>query len=279
MTTTLTPDRYLELITADGALLRSAAVRDLAAVVPSCPGWSAADLLTHVGEVYLHKVEAMRLGAPPDPWPPAEHADRAPLALFDEGLESVLGELRARGPGQPAWTFSPPDQTTGFWFRRMAQETAVHRYDAELAAGTPTPLEAELGVDGVDEILQVMLGGPWWADAPSEDAAGRSFQITCGDHSWLIAVERTVIEVRELDTGGGPPAPGAAATPGGAAGSTIDGLGEDGSAAGRVDAVISGSPSDVDLWLWGRLPDDRVHIWGDTDAIAGLRRRLADPTD
>jgi len=38
-----------------------------AAPVPSCPGWSVADLTRHVGEVYLHKTLAMREGAEPDP--------------------------------------------------------------------------------------------------------------------------------------------------------------------------------------------------------------------
>jgi hypothetical protein len=34
----------------------------------------------------------------------------------------------------------------------MAHETAVHRIDGELAIGTPTPVDAELAVDGVDEV-------------------------------------------------------------------------------------------------------------------------------
>ena len=47
---------------------------DLTAAVPSCPGWTVADLVRHVAEVYLHKV-GMRLrlrpipGRPPD-WRP-----------------------------------------------------------------------------------------------------------------------------------------------------------------------------------------------------------------
>ena len=46
----------------------------------------------------------------------------------------------------------------------MALEAAVHRYDAELAHRDPTPVADDLAVDGIDEVLRVMLAGPWWAE-------------------------------------------------------------------------------------------------------------------
>ena len=42
-------------------------------------------------------------------------------------------------PAAPSWTWWPDDQTAGFWLRRMAQETAVHRVDVELPLGATTP--------------------------------------------------------------------------------------------------------------------------------------------
>ena len=59
----------------------------------------------------------------------------------------------------------------------MALEVAVHRYDAELAHDEVTPIPDDLALDGVDEVLRVMLAGPWWAsrvvtEHPIE-AAGR----------------------------------------------------------------------------------------------------------
>ncbi len=60
--------RLLECLDADATRLREvAATADLTATVPSCPDWTMADLLRHVGAVYLHKVECMRLGAHPSP--------------------------------------------------------------------------------------------------------------------------------------------------------------------------------------------------------------------
>jgi hypothetical protein len=47
-----------------------------------------------------------------------------------------------------------PDQTVGFWIRRMAQETVVHRVDAELAAEVaPGAIPDDIALDGIDEFL------------------------------------------------------------------------------------------------------------------------------
>ena len=51
-------ERFREYLSADFARMRAvAAGADLSATVPSCPEWTLADLLRHVGAVYLHKVE------------------------------------------------------------------------------------------------------------------------------------------------------------------------------------------------------------------------------
>ena len=43
---------------------------------------------------------------------------------------------------------------------------------------------------------------------------------------------------------------------------------------GPADAVVSGEPSELYLWLWGRRPDSAVVLEGDPDLLAGLRARL-----
>jgi predicted lipid carrier protein YhbT len=45
----------------------------------------------------------------------------------------------------------------GFWLRRQAQETAVHRWDAQCAAGTPTPLDPAVALDGIEELFDVQF--------------------------------------------------------------------------------------------------------------------------
>lgn len=233
---------YVEHVRADGRRLAEVAMGRLAAEVPSCPGWTVRDLVSHVAEVYEHKMACTRLGRAPDPWPPAWPPDRDPLEWFADARERLLEVFGRSEPTTPSATWWPPDQTVGFWARRMAHETAVHRVDAELAAGTPTPIDADLATDGVDEILVIMLSGDWSED-PDDAAAGQRVAVATGGRTWLVGLEREAMTVTEAD--------------------------------GARDATVEGDPSDVVLWLWGRAPDDRVMRSGDEDALRVLRSRLA----
>jgi len=150
--------RFLDCLAVDFARLRAVVPIRPTATVPSCPGWTVADLTRHVGEVYLHKTLAMREGAEPDPWPPKELADEEPLALLDRAYTGLLAEFAVRKPEDPAGTWYAPDQTVGFWIRRMAQETVIHRIDAELGTRQPVaPVPADLAIDGIDELLKVFV--------------------------------------------------------------------------------------------------------------------------
>ena len=120
--------RLLDSLASDFDRLRKVATTaDLAAPVPSCPGWTMADLIRHVGTVYLHKVECLRLGSHPEDWPPPGIADEDPAALLDRSYAALSAEFGSRDPADPAFTWYGPDQTVGFWIRRMCLETVVHR--------------------------------------------------------------------------------------------------------------------------------------------------------
>jgi hypothetical protein len=43
---------------------------------------------------------------------------------------------------------------------------------------------------------------------------------------------------------------------------------------GEADAMLTGDSSDVLLWLWGRVSDDRVEQAGDLEAHRLMRTRL-----
>jgi len=74
--------RYLDCLAADYGDLRDAvATVEPTVTVPSCPGWTVADLVVHVSQVYLHKAALMRTGEEPQPWPPPHLAAEPPLAL------------------------------------------------------------------------------------------------------------------------------------------------------------------------------------------------------
>jgi uncharacterized protein (TIGR03083 family) len=152
--------RYLECLAADHGDLRDAAASvELTTPVPNCPGWTVSDLVFHVAEVYLHKVTVMRTGEWPEQWPPPDVAVEPELPLLGRAYGELIAEFRARQPTDPTPTWYDPDQTVAFWIRRMAQETVVHRIDAEQAAGRPvTTVPDDLAVDGVDEVLKRFLG-------------------------------------------------------------------------------------------------------------------------
>jgi uncharacterized protein (TIGR03083 family) len=248
--------RYLDCLGSDYASLRSAAAAAaLEDPVPSCQGWTVADLATHVGEVYLHKATIMRDGAWPDPWPPAELAAVAPLALLDRGYRELTAEFAARPPGQTTPTWYEPEQTVGFWIRRMAQETVVHRMDAQLAAGLPlTPVPDDLAVDGVDEVLYRFLayGSAEWPEEFAEIEGGHlagadgadAVVVTAAATSWTVRPTPLAVTVTD----------------------------------GRADgarAEVAAGPDAMLRWLWGRSADGAVTVTGDQAWAAYLRRLLA----
>src|SRR5256885_1549954 len=111
---------FLDCLAADYDRMRTVVPHDLGAPVPSCPGWSVADLTRHLGEVYLHKTQCMREGVEPEPWPPKGLADEEPLALLERAYAGLIAEFAARAPADPAGSWYAPDKTVGFWIRRMA---------------------------------------------------------------------------------------------------------------------------------------------------------------
>lgn len=238
-------ETYLRQIRTGSERLAEMGRLGLAAEVPSCPGWTVADVLEHTAHVYLHKVELLRNGARPDPWPPPELADREPTGLFDEATRTLVEELASRDPDAPSVTFWPPEQSVGFWHRRMAMEIAVHRYDAELAHGVPTAIEDDLAIDGIDEALRAILGGPWWDESDTEEPLDARTRVTSAGRSWTVAADLRSVTVTEGDTD-------------------------------AVAVEIAGAPEDVFLWLWGRRGDETLAITGDAGLAASLRRRLAE---
>lgn len=150
---------YVEHVREDGQRLAATASGSLSIEVPTCPGWTVLDVVSHVAEVYEHKITCTELGRAPDPWPPEWPADRDPIEWLGDAHGRLIEMFEASNAATPSATWWPPDQTVGFWARRMAHETAVHRIDAESAIGMQTPVDPELAIDGVDEILVIMLAG------------------------------------------------------------------------------------------------------------------------
>jgi uncharacterized protein (TIGR03083 family) len=250
--------RYLDCLGADYELLVNAASSaGLDRPVPSCPGWTAADLVTHVGHVYLHKAAVMREGKWPDPWPP-ESLPADPLAVLDVGYRDLTSEFASRRPDEPSLTWYGPEQTVGFWVRRMAQETVVHRMDAQLAAGQAvTPAPDDLGIDGVDEVLKRFLGygSAQWPEEYAtvegghlaDDAGTDTIVITAGPASWTVRPTPKSVSITD-------------------------------GADNAARAKLSADPDAMLRWLWGRAGDDVVIATGDPAWGTYMRRLMASVT-
>jgi uncharacterized protein (TIGR03083 family) len=150
------------------------------APVPSCPGWSVADLGEHLTDVHRWALGQL-IGDEQEPRADADLADR-----FRAGADELIGALRTRTAETACTAIYPPD-TAATWARRQAHETAIHLWDAQQALGGDPRLQAELATDGVREVVddlyprQVRLGRiePLtepvvfaFTDAPSEAVLG-----------------------------------------------------------------------------------------------------------
>ena len=214
------------------ALSVAARAAGIDAVVPSCPDWQVADLLAHLGRFHRWIADIIAAGGTD----PADHgADAEPpapaerLAWFEEGVERIVDALRAADAASPAWSWTT-DNTAGFWARRQANETAVHRFDAQLAAGDPQPIEHALAVDGIDEFFMLI---PFWRGASQLAGSSESMHLhaTDGDGEWLVRLGADgVVVTREHAKG---------------------------------DVALRASASDLVLFLYGRLDASAGEVFGD----------------
>jgi uncharacterized protein (TIGR03083 family) len=236
------PAQYVDHLNRDSDALADAAETAGPDVhVPTCPGWTVEDLLRHCagGDQWARTiVETGSRDTASNTLPDDAPTGAALIPYFRAGAHALARTLAATDPGASVWTFSPADRTTRFWTRRRAHETAVHRYDAQSAAATTAPLDTDLAVDGVDEFLTVFL--PRLDRAAAALGTG-TIHLHCTDTAgeWLL-------------TGG---ADGVVVTREHAKG----------------DVAARGTASDLVLFLWGRVPADRLEVFGDADALARFR--------
>src|SRR5438270_1932777 len=148
----------------------------------------------------------MRQGKFPRPWPP--EVTGPSLDLLDREYAQLTAEFAARKPDEETITWYDPEQTVGFWIRRMAQETVIHRVDAELALGEQlAEIPDDLALDGIDEVLERFLAFEsveWHEDFTGlPDTALPPVLVRAGEGSWLVrAVPEGVTVTRAGDTAG-----------------------------------------------------------------------------
>jgi uncharacterized protein (TIGR03083 family) len=229
----VTRDEYLATLRREGEALLVAAQAAPGARIASCPDWDMADLVWHIGEVHRFwgTVADRHLTDPGEYEVPDRPADDELVDWARTALDYVEGALARTDPSTPVWTWSA-QRDVAFIVRRMAQETAVHRWDAEQAAGIEATIEPELASDGIDEYLSLFIG------RREGEPASVHVHATDTPGEWLIAFGDGDPVLRREHAKG--------------------------------DAAMRGPAAGLLLALWQRLPLDAVEVVGDPAAIDRL---------
>ena len=212
--------------------------------IATCPGWDMRDLVRHLSEIHLWA--AAHVAQPHDkPWVDdlAELTAFWPeLAVFwpdDKDLVSwyldvnanLVDALESAPLDVESFTFLPAPSPLAMWARRQAHETAIHRFDAESAAGIESEFDPTFAADGIDEMLAAFA--PRASEFPVDRAKTMVVHATDTDESWHVTLAPEGITTFRGD--------------------------------GPADVTLSGSAGDLYLAVWNRGDDSNVTVTGDQD--------------
>jgi uncharacterized protein (TIGR03083 family) len=167
-------DEYLPVLRRTNQRFADAAAeavlaRGWTAPVPGCPGWSLADLAWHLAEVQHFWAWVVRTrAANPSAYPEqSRHPDDEVLGFLDAQSAELEAALAGADPAERVWTWAA-QQDVAFVLRRQTQEAVVHTVDVEQVLGDVRPVPADVGMDGIDEWLDVMVPAALPAGPPPE---------------------------------------------------------------------------------------------------------------
>lgn len=236
------------------------------AAVPTCPGWTAYDLVCHLGNVHAWAatiVETCRQAAEQND-EPRSRKPKAVSEWYAGKAEDLYEVLRTADPEAPCWNFVSGAGFAGFWPRRQTHETTIHTVDLLACTGSTAVVEPELAADGVDEVLTVFLPRMHDRGHPAELSAPVCLVATDVPRSWTVSPRAEV----------GDPRAGVPAQP---RGSTSE----------SAPAVVGGPPRVIrrrhpgadqvaapagTLYrvLWGRAPREELTVTGDEARVAAF---------
>jgi uncharacterized protein (TIGR03083 family) len=234
---------YISALRSNGnAAARAARDMPMETTVPSCPEWTLRDLAHHLGS--HHRWVAGNLDQPPDgkafkrrEEPPA---DEAIPDWLEAGAEMLATKLAATDPAKPCWTWVPFDDSVGFWARRTAHETAIHRWDVQNADGEADAVEPELAADGVDEYLGILNA---FRGRRFPEAGSIHLHSTDTPGEWLVRLDAEGIQLTREHAKG--------------------------------DVAVRGPASDVLLVLMGRKTMDAVDVFGEAPLFERFRKHAS----
>jgi uncharacterized protein (TIGR03083 family) len=245
---------HIEALRREGGLTVAALeVADAGAAVPTCPDWVVRDLARHLGGVHRWatgyvadaRTEVWDAGLDDivGTWP----EDDALASWLGEGCEALADALAAAPADLRCWSFLRAPSPLAMWARRQAHETAIHRIDAELAAGIRRAgIAPAFAADGVDELLSCFVprrSTKLRPDAPT------SLAVACTDEDawWLLRMDGEGVQTEaHLDE----------AVPAGS-----------GAGSGGAACTLRGTAADLYRALWNRTSPDALLVEGDRSVL------------
>lgn len=242
----------LDIADRDGRALATAVGSDLQCPVPHCPDWDGAALVRHTGVVlaWMHSVVSNKARVSRRSLPAAPDSDDDLVAWYLRRLDETMHTLGGAPGDAPVWTFSSlADQRVAWWWRRVAVELAIHRWDAQHAVAAhrngsqPAPLDATVAYAGIDEFVTEFLPGLLAAVDSVELHGVVQLQATDSPARWHLDLDAGTAQRRPHGDHGG------------------DAADADG------QTQVAGTLSQLLLWLTNRCPRAELTIVGDDRAL------------
>ncbi len=204
--------------------------------LPTCPGWDVAQLVNHLGVIYSRTalvVSDLRTGAPEHGELPAAPDGEALLGWFAEQRTAVLAALEAAGDDALVWNwtgYSPGP--TRFWSRRLAHETLIHRVDIELAHGfEPAHGYPDVAADTVTEFFELFYPRFETLIATGLGNSMHLHATDVPDAEWTLDPRAGTSSITRAHA--------------------------------KAGVALRGSAFELACWTWGRLPTERLEVFGD----------------
>ncbi len=234
----LTPADYRHLFKVEAAQLSQTSVDDLVLEVPHLEGWTVQSVVGHTGWVFRYADLALRAdpdnppsrASVPEPPPGPEVVEWATLGAAE--LAKTLDQVDL-DETHPTWTGPQPAM---WWLRRISHEVSMHRWDADSAVMSPTPIDARQAVDGIDEVLEVFA--PHRLQFTTLAGTGESVHLHAtdvDDGEWVVHYQADHILWEHAHE--------------------------------KCDVAARGTASDLLLLLWGRIPPSRLEVFGDSSLL------------
>lgn len=229
---------YFHQIRVESAHLEDVNPDQLDLEIAHIPGWTVGAVIGHTAWVYRYV--AAVLAAPVDEPPrrstiPEPPAGPGVLGWFADAAAEVQQALGDTEPDKPCVSFAGP-VTASWWVRRIAHETAMHRWDAYASINTAEPIDKKLARDGIAEVFDVFTGTRFQFDQLAADGSTLHLHATdVDDGEWMITLHPDRAEVTREH--------------------------------GKADVAAKGPVSDLLLLLWGRIPPAQLQVFGDSSLL------------